>query len=208
MIMATFAERYDFSGKTVFPVVTHAVSGLGNAPDDYERLCDGARIGEGLAVRGEKVRSARPQVDRWLRQTGLRDDKGPPERTAPDRPTVVGGYSLKAAQSDKRFKTVATVSMFNSARVRRNGLRDSALDTIQERLRQASAARAQEAAGGEVLYAGDADITDQQIAAPVRSVPAGLRVLLEDAVSPCSTFKYTMSSLLDPMAWYATIRPS
>jgi fermentation-respiration switch protein FrsA (DUF1100 family) len=33
-----------------------------------------------------------------------------------------GGYTLKAAQSDKRFKAVATVSMFNSGRVRRNGL--------------------------------------------------------------------------------------
>ena len=32
-----------------------------------------------------------------------------------------GGYSLKAAQSDKRFKAIATLSMFNSGVVRRNG---------------------------------------------------------------------------------------
>jgi hypothetical protein len=49
--------------------------------------------------------------------------------------------------------------------VRRNGLQDSALDTIQDRLGQASQARAQEAAGGETRYAGDADLTDEQIAA-------------------------------------------
>src|SRR5690606_15872654 len=30
-----------------------------------------------------------------------------------------GGYTLKAAQSDKRFKAVATLSMFNSGEVRR-----------------------------------------------------------------------------------------
>lgn len=42
-----------------------------------------------------------------------------------------GGYTLKAAQSDKRFTCVATVSMFNSGRVRRNGLQDSALDTVR-----------------------------------------------------------------------------
>ncbi|WP_231388314.1 alpha/beta hydrolase [Sphingobacterium hungaricum] len=32
-----------------------------------------------------------------------------------------GGYTLKAAQSDKRLKAVATLSMFNSGEVRRNG---------------------------------------------------------------------------------------
>ena len=59
MIMTTFAERYDFSGKTVLPVTTHAMSGLGNTPDDYAESCRGARIGAGLAVRGETVRSTR-----------------------------------------------------------------------------------------------------------------------------------------------------
>lgn len=32
-----------------------------------------------------------------------------------------GGYALSAAKADKRFKTIATLSMFNSGRVRRNG---------------------------------------------------------------------------------------
>ena len=72
MIMSTFAERYDFSGKTVHPVTTHAMSGLGTTPDDYAESCRGARIGTGLAVRGETVRSARADVDAWLRRTGLR----------------------------------------------------------------------------------------------------------------------------------------
>jgi fermentation-respiration switch protein FrsA (DUF1100 family) len=75
-----------------------------------------------------------------------------------------GGYSLKAAQTDKRFKAIATLSMFNSGLVRRNGFMDSQAATIQERLKQASAARAQEAAGGEILYAGDVRLTDEQIA--------------------------------------------
>jgi hypothetical protein len=44
-----------------------------------------------------------------------------------------GGYSLKAAQTDKRFKAVATISMFNSGLVRRNGFMDSQVSTIQER---------------------------------------------------------------------------
>jgi hypothetical protein len=68
MIMATFAETYDFTGKTVHPITTHAMSGLGTSAEDYARLCRGARIGPGLAVRGEEVRSAGAHaVAAWLR---------------------------------------------------------------------------------------------------------------------------------------------
>jgi hypothetical protein len=35
MIMTTFAERYDFAGKTVHPLTTYAMSGLGTTPQDY-----------------------------------------------------------------------------------------------------------------------------------------------------------------------------
>lgn len=75
MIMTTFAENHDVSGKTVYPVTTHAMSGLGTTPDDYARSCRGARIGTGLAVRGEQARSADADVDSWLRRTGLRDGR-------------------------------------------------------------------------------------------------------------------------------------
>jgi flavodoxin len=71
MIMTTFAERYDFAGMTVHPVTTHAMSGLGTTPQDYARECKAARIGTGLAVRGEQARSAQAEVDSWLRRAGL-----------------------------------------------------------------------------------------------------------------------------------------
>ena len=116
-----------------------------------------------------------------------------------------GGYSLSAAKSDKRFKSLATLSMFNSGRVRRNGFADAQLDTIEERLRQASAARAQEMAGSEILYAGDADMTDAQIAAlPFEMYRQGYEYYWRTHAHPNSTFKYTMSSLLDLMRWDAT----
>ena len=116
-----------------------------------------------------------------------------------------GGYSLAAAQTDKRFKAIATISMFNSGRVRRNGYRDSQLDTIQQRLKQASVARAQEAAGGEVLYSGDANLSDEQIAKlPFDLYRQGYEYYWKTHAHPGSTFKYTTSSLLDLMRWDAT----
>ena len=116
-----------------------------------------------------------------------------------------GGYSLAAAQTDKRFKSLATVSMFNSGRVRRNGYNDSQMDSIQQRLQQASAARAQEAAGGAVLYSGDANLTDEQIAKlPFELYRQGYEYYWKTHAHPNSTFKYTTSSLIDLMRFDAT----
>jgi flavodoxin len=71
MIMTTFTESYDFTGKTVHPVTTHAMSGLGTTARDYAASCPGAAIGEGLAVKGEEVRDAGADIESWFRRTGL-----------------------------------------------------------------------------------------------------------------------------------------
>ncbi|WP_298646059.1 alpha/beta hydrolase [uncultured Proteiniphilum sp.] len=115
-----------------------------------------------------------------------------------------GGYSLKAAQSDKRFKAVATLSMFNSGVVRRNGFMNSQFSTIQERLKQATDARVLEVTTGEVLYAGEGNPTDEEIAEiPTDLYREGYVYYYRTHAHPNSTFKYTMSSLLDLMTWDA-----
>jgi len=116
-----------------------------------------------------------------------------------------GGYTLKAAQSDKRFAAVATLSMFNSGEVRRNGFQNSQLNSIQERLQQASDARATEVAGGEIKYAGVASISDEEIANTSTDLyREGFTYYYRSHAHPNSTFLYTTSSLLDLMTWDAT----
>jgi len=128
-----------------------------------------------------------------------------------------GGYTLAAAQSDKRFKAVATLSMFNSGEVRRNGFQNSQLNTIQQRLKQASDARAQEKVGGKInedarietggksLYSGVASITDEEIAKTSTDLyREGYEYYYRTHAHPNSTFLYTTSSLMDLMTWNAT----
>lgn len=119
-----------------------------------------------------------------------------------------GGYTLNAAKSDKRFKAVATLSMFNSGQVRRNGFMNTQLDSIQTRLKEASDARAREVATGEVSYQGNTD-TDALTEESISKIPTDL--YREGAMyygkthrHPNSTFRYTTSSLMDLMSWDAT----
>jgi len=70
-IMLTFAERFDFTGKTVHPFTTHAMSGLGHVVEEYTAACRAATIGEALAIRGEEAESSRSVVEAWLRRIRL-----------------------------------------------------------------------------------------------------------------------------------------
>jgi len=115
-----------------------------------------------------------------------------------------GGYTLKASQSDKRLKAVATLSMFNSGEVRRNGFENSGLNTIQERLKQASDARANEVAGGKIAYSGVESITDEEIGKITTDLyREGYIYYYRTNAHPNSTFIYSTSSLLDLMTWDA-----
>ena len=119
-----------------------------------------------------------------------------------------GGYTLNAAKSDKRFKAVATLSMFNSGQVRRNGFINTQLDSIQKRLKEASDARAKEAATGEIGYSGNVDfdaLTDESISKiPTDLYREGMIYYGKTQRHPNSTFRYTTSSLMDLMSWDAT----
>lgn len=68
MAVFTFLERFDFSGKTIFPFCTHEGSGMGNSVKDIKRLCPGAKIGKGLALKGGSVNNAEPTIKSWLKE--------------------------------------------------------------------------------------------------------------------------------------------
>lgn len=117
-----------------------------------------------------------------------------------------GGYTIKAAQSDKRLKAVATLSMFNSGRIRCNRYQDSQLSTIQERLAKAVDARAEAVKTGKDKLIGTmAGITDEQAEKfPFNLYREGFQYYLHSHAHPNSTFEYTESSLMDLITRDAT----
>lgn len=58
-------ERLDFTGKRVFPVMTHEGSGLGRCENDLKRLCTGASFGKGLSVVGSRAAQSEKEITQW-----------------------------------------------------------------------------------------------------------------------------------------------
>lgn len=68
MAVFTFLEHYNFDGKVIRPFCTHEGSGLGSSVRDIRKLCPGARVEEGLAVRGGSVVWAEQEIRQWVQE--------------------------------------------------------------------------------------------------------------------------------------------
>jgi len=108
--------------------------------------------------------------------------------------------------NEKLYVQGVILSMFNTGLVRRNGFKNSQVATIQQRLKEASEAREEEARGGEVRYVGNMPkISKEEVAKmPFDLYREGYEYYLETHAHPNSTFRYTQSSLLDLMRFDAT----
>ena len=69
MIMQSFFDAYDFSGKTIIPFNNHAGSRDGGTYKDIAGLEPGAEVLDGIAIAGENAEDAGNSVRDWL--TGL-----------------------------------------------------------------------------------------------------------------------------------------
>jgi len=65
MAVFTQLERLDFTGKKVFPVMTHEGSGLAGSSAALKKYCSGATVGAGLAVHGADAKSSQKAVEKW-----------------------------------------------------------------------------------------------------------------------------------------------
>ena len=71
MAVATFLERYDFTGKTILPLCTNEGSGMGGSERTIKQLAPGADVKKGLPVTGSDAANAGSAVKRWLSANGV-----------------------------------------------------------------------------------------------------------------------------------------
>ena len=62
----TALEGLDFTGKTVRVISTHEGSGLGSMVSDVKRMCKGADVKKGLAIKGSQAKQAKQAIAEWL----------------------------------------------------------------------------------------------------------------------------------------------
>ena len=74
MIVATFLESYDFSGKKIVPFCTHGGSGLSSTDQSISLACPKAQVLKGFAITGKTAQNNRQQteatVDENLKRLG------------------------------------------------------------------------------------------------------------------------------------------
>lgn len=68
MAVFTFLEHFDFTSKTIKPFCTHEGSGLGVSQQDIKKICKGAVVKKGLAIRGSGVKNAKKDIERWIKE--------------------------------------------------------------------------------------------------------------------------------------------
>lgn len=70
-IMATFAEHYDWSGKTVIPFFTHGGGGAQRCESGIRALMPAANFREPLCLFDKKVADSQEEIAAWLKKLGF-----------------------------------------------------------------------------------------------------------------------------------------
>ena len=71
MAVATFLERYDFTGKTILPLCTNEGSGMGGSEKTIRQCAPSADVKKGLPITGSYAAQSGDSIKRWLKANGL-----------------------------------------------------------------------------------------------------------------------------------------
>lgn len=71
MLMYTFLDEYDLSGKNIAPFITHGESGLSGTPSKIQKEEPNATVTEGLAIQHDNIENSKSAVSNWISKIGF-----------------------------------------------------------------------------------------------------------------------------------------
>ncbi|MGN0550803.1 MAG: flavodoxin [Acutalibacteraceae bacterium] len=87
MILYSFFDEYDFSGKTIIPFNTHGGSGFSNTISTIKELEPNAEVLDGKSISRNDIQDAEQEIIDWVKSLGF-------EQTAAQNPTDEAGKTL------------------------------------------------------------------------------------------------------------------
>ncbi len=67
MVLFTFLEHYDWTGKRIIPFCTNEGSGIGDSVQDIKKICKGADVDSGASFTGSHVSSSEAKIAEWAK---------------------------------------------------------------------------------------------------------------------------------------------
>ena len=67
MVLFTFLEHYDWTGKRMIPFCTNEGSSIGDSVRDIKKICKGADVDSGASFTGSHVSSSEAKIAEWAK---------------------------------------------------------------------------------------------------------------------------------------------
>lgn len=88
MIMYTFFDAYDFTGKTIIPFNTHGGSGFSSTISTIRRLESNATVMDGKSISRDRIQDAEQEIIDWVKSLGLEKTETPEQPGTPSEETA------------------------------------------------------------------------------------------------------------------------
>ncbi len=82
MILYSFFDEYDFSGKTIIPFNTHGGSGFSDTISTIKELEPNAEVLDGKSISRNDIQDAEQEIVDWVNSLGLTESEESPESSA------------------------------------------------------------------------------------------------------------------------------
>ncbi len=117
MILYSFFDEYDFSGKTIIPFNTHGGSGFSGTISTIKELEPNAKVLEGKSISRNDIQDAEQEIIDWVKSLGFEQTAAQPESSVVEAPnstdeagkTLVVYYSA-TGNTENVAKTIAAAT--------------------------------------------------------------------------------------------------